>query len=311
MSSYKIVLTHDVDHLALRNVPLLSRKTGSFIKQCVFSNLKKFLKNEINGFTYIKSLLAVLSLPPVKAGWFEDPMARCLRRILEMEKQYGVRSTFYFIPFMRTPGLECQGVPASQYRGADYDVRDYGDLLLGLEQNGWEVGIHGINAHIGANEAAEELQVFQALLPGKKKWGMRVHWLYQPGDLWKNLKKAGYYYDTTFGSNEETGFKDQCFHPFKKDGLWVLPLNIQDGALLAGWHKNLSPARAWEEIRALMDTAKEKQAVLTILWHNASFGPPRYWDGVYRKIIEKGLDDGAEFLTALQAVEKFSARKRQ
>lgn len=300
---YTIVLTHDVDHLAQRNVPLWSRESGSFIKQCIFSNFSRLLKKDINGLTYIKSFLAGKSLPLVKLGVVTDPMAKCLLRILAIEKEYNVRSTFYFIPFKETPGLVHSEEPASMYRGADYDVRKYKKLLEELEEGGWEVGIHGINAHISSDKAAEELEVFKTLLPKKTKWGMRIHWLYQPGDLWKNLKDAGYYYDTTFGSNEEIGFKENRFHPFKKDGIWVLPMNIQDGALLAPWHKHLTREQAWGEIQTVLDMAKEKQAVVTILWHNASFGAPRFWDRLYCKIIEEGRKQGAQFLTALQAVE--------
>ncbi|NIM15929.1 MAG: hypothetical protein GTO45_28345 [Candidatus Aminicenantes bacterium] len=303
----KIVLTHDVDHLALRNVPLWSKASASFIKQCIFSNFSRLLKKDINGLTYIKSFLSGISLPLVKLGIAKDPREKCLLRILTIEKEYNVRSTFYFIPFKGTPGFVRREEPASMYRGADYDVRKYKDLLLELEEEGWEVGIHGINAHISPDKAAEELKVFKTLLPEKTKWGMRIHWLYQPGDLWKNLKDAGYYYDATFGSNEDIGFKENRFHPFKKDGVWVLPMNIQDGALLAPWHKHLTREQAWKEIQTVLDTAKEKQAVVTILWHNASFGAPRFWDRLYCKIIEEGRKQGAQFLTALQAVEHFES----
>jgi peptidoglycan/xylan/chitin deacetylase (PgdA/CDA1 family) len=308
--SYTIVLTHDVDHLAQRNVPLWSRQFGSFLKQCVFSNFSRILKKDIGGLTYSKSLLAGISLPLARLRLVKDPMEKCLRRILALEKEYNVRSTFYFIPYKGTPGFARKGEPAANYRGADYDVKKYRELLSELEAGGWEVGVHGIDAHIGPDEAAAELEVFKALLPEKTKWGMRIHWLYQPEDLWRNLKKAGFYYDTTFGSNHDIGFKEGRFHPFKKDGLWVLPMNIQDGALLAPWHRHLSRAQAWQEIRAVLDIAREKQAVVTVLWHNSSFGAPRYWEPLYRKIIEEGFNQGARFLTARQAVEKFESLEK-
>lgn len=302
--SYTLVLTHDVDHLALHNVPLFSRSSGSYYKRNIISNFSRWTGGHINIGHYLKSLAAAAALPLVQTGLLTDPMRKCLDRILEVENRYGVKSTFYFIPFKETPGFVETGVPAPLRRGCDYDVRLYRDLLTELDTNGWEIGIHGIDAHLGKEEAKKELAVFQSLLPYKQKWGMRIHWLYQPLHLWKTLKEAGYFYDATFGSNEETGFIDNRFRPFIRDGLRVLPLTIQDGTLLAHWHSELSPQDAWTRIRGILDTAKKHRAVVTILWHNASFGAPRFWDGLYRRIIEAGKDDGATFLTALQAVEQ-------
>lgn len=306
-NTYTIVLTHDVDHLSLRDYPLLSRYGMAFVKNALFANFTDLLRGHIGIGTYIKSVLWGFALPAVKIGLVKDPMEQCFQRIQEIEEEYGVRSTFYFIPYKGRPGLEKEGVTASVHRAAAYDVTRYKDLLVSLEARGWEVGIHGLNAHIGVGEAVEELGVFKKLLPSKEKWGIRMHWLYQPPELWKHLKEAGYYYDTTFGSNREVGFMEGRYHPFKRDGLWVLPLNIQDGALLAKWNQNLSQRRAWEVIEPLLESAKEKRAVVTVLWHNASFGPPRFWEALYRRIIEKGKKDGALFLTALQAVEKVNA----
>lgn len=302
--SYTIVLTHDMDHLALRNVPFFSRASGSYLKRNVYSNFLRWTGGHIGAGRYLRSLAAAAALPLVKTGLAADPLRKCLDRILDIENHYRVKSTFYFIPFKDTAGFEEPGVPAPRSRGCDYDVRNYKELLTELDANGWEIGIHGIDAHLGKDEAQNELALFQSLLPNKQKWGMRVHWLYQPPNLWKVLKEAGYFYDATFGSNDDTGFIEDRYLPFTRDGLRVLPLTIQDGSLLAHWHSELSPEKAWSRIREILDTAKEKGAVVTILWHNASFGAPRFWDGLYRRIIEAGKEDGATFLTALQAVEQ-------
>ncbi|UCH96085.1 MAG: hypothetical protein JSV88_04325 [Candidatus Aminicenantes bacterium] len=304
---YTIVLTHDVDHLELRNVPFFSREAGSFIKRCIFSNFLRLFKRDINGLTYIKSFLWGISFPLIKVGLMKDPWKNSLEQILTIEEKYAVHSTFYFIPFKRTPGFTQEHTPAPSNRGADYEVNRYSNFLVTLEERRWEVGVHGINAHIGVDEARKELELFKTILPGGKKWGMQVHWLYQPENLYKHLKKAGYFYDSTFGSNDQVGFKDHRFRPFKKDGIWVLPMNIQDSTLLAHWHKNFSQQQAWKEIQTLLDTAKKQQTVVTILWHNVSFGSPRFWGNLYQKIIEAGQKDGAQFLTALEAIEKLNS----
>lgn len=300
---YTIVLTHDVDHLRLRDYPLFSRYTLSFTKNAVFNNISRLFKGDIGLGTYIKSKLSGFSVPLVKLGIIRDPLEKCFNRILAIEKQYDVRSTFYFIPYKNRAGFDEQGNPAKPNRGCHYDVTRHAETLKDLEDNGWEVGIHGIDAHLGVQQAQEELAVFQKLLPHKEKWGMRMHWLYQPPDLWKNLKRAGFYYDATYGTNDEAGFIDHHYIPFEKDGLPVVPLTIQDGTLMAKWRKRLSVSQAWLEIRTILETARKNNAVVTVLWHNASFGPPRYWDSLYENIIRQGKQDGAQFITALQAAE--------
>lgn len=300
---YTVVLTHDIDHLAMRNVPFFSRSAGSHYKRCIVSNLSRFLREDIDGWTYTRSFFSALSFPLVKLGILADPLAKALLRILKIEEEYGVRSTFYFMPFPNTPGLVKPGEPAEAHRGARYDVKDYGSLLQGMDKNGWEIGIHGINAHISKEDAEKELNVFRAILPNQKKWGMRMHWLYTSDILYKNLKEAGFYYDATFGCNDETGFVEDRYHPFEREGIKVLPLNIQDGSLLAHWREDLAMEPAWKVVKGVIEEAKEHQAVVTVLWHNASFIAPRYWEPLYRRIIEQGKRDNALFLTAAQAVD--------
>jgi peptidoglycan/xylan/chitin deacetylase (PgdA/CDA1 family) len=303
MANYTIVLTHDVDLMGLKDYPFFSKASFSFIKHAIFSNFLRMLKRDIDFFTYMKSFFYGMTIPLIKLGMVKDPIKESISKILEIEKKYNVRSTFYFIPFKDTAGLIKKGEVAPLHRAARYDIKEYNDLLHFLETNGWEVGIHGLNAHISLEEARRELEVFQEIFPEKKKWGIRMHWLYKSENLWKNLKTAGYYYDSTFGFNHEAGFMEDKFFPFKKEGIWILPLIIHDVVLLARWHKKLSQKEAWKEIEKVMENAKEKHAVLTILWHNCSFAPPNYWGDVYEKIIMKGKSDGACFKCAVDILK--------
>jgi len=60
--------------------------------------------------------------------------------------------------------------------------------------------------------------------------------------------------------------------------------------------------QAWPAVQRVLAEAREHQAVVTVLWHNASFEAPHYWEPLYRRIIEQGKRDNAVFLTAAQAV---------
>ncbi len=295
----------------MRSFPWFSRSAASYIKRCIFSNFFRLLKGDISFPLYLRSLLAGISFPLVKLKILRDPFELCLQRILNLEEAAGVRSSFYFIPFKGEPGHKEKGVPAPAHRGARYDIEEYRGILDTIEVEGWETGIHGLDAHTGVAGAKRELERFRALLPDVEKVGMRMHWLFQPPALWANLREAGFYYDATFGSNDVAGFIDGHYEPFRKDGLWVLPLTIQDGTLLADWRRHMSTAGAWKEIEKILDTAKEHQAVVTVLWHNVSFGAPRYWGGLYEKIIARGKQDNAHFLTARQVIDMFDQDQEQ
>jgi peptidoglycan/xylan/chitin deacetylase (PgdA/CDA1 family) len=299
--SYTIVLTHDVDFLSLRSYPLFSRVALSFVKECLAGNLVRLFRRELAFRTYLRSFFWGLGLPFIKLGIIRDPWEKSIDRIMNLERRYGVKSTFFFIPFKNQPGHLDIGQKAPQGRAAQYQLEDYKKMLISLEKQGWEVGVHGLNAHLATEEASRELRPFRDILSSKKRWGMRMHWLYRSPRLESHLKNAGYYYDSTFGSNEAVGFPEGHEQPFQKDDFWVLPMNIQDVTLLARWRKNLPPKRAWAEIESLLDQAKIKRAVVTVLWHNNSFGPPRFWEDIYERILQKGGADGAGFKRAIDA----------
>lgn len=301
--NYTVILTHDVDHVSLKSYPVLSKSTLSFFKRCLLNNLIRMIKGEITFGKYLDSMKWCLLYPFVKLGIVKDPWEKAIYDITTMEKKYGVQSTFFFIPFKDKPGHIKEGIPATG-REAKYDVRDYKDLLCELEANGWEVGVHGIDAHISLKSAREELGVIKSLLPDKEKIGVRMHWLYQSESLWKNLKEAGYYYDATFGSNDEVGFPDGKYQPFKKDNLWVIPLNIQDGTLLGDWHKGLSIKDAWSEIEKVLNIAKKEDAVVTILWHTNIFGVYNYWGELYEKILQKAKSDSAKVMKCIDVINE-------
>lgn len=296
---YTLILTHDVDHLSLRSYPVFSKTTLSFFKRCLWNNLLRTFKKDIRFKNYLDSIKWCILYPFIKLGIVDDPWEKAIFDIVSLEKKYSAYSTLFFIPFPNMPGYIKQGLQAPKGRAAMYDIREYKKLLHKLELEGWEVGVHGINAHISIENAREELNVIKKLLPQKEKIGIRMHWLYQTDDLWKNLREAGFHYDATLGSNDKVGFSNGEYKLIKRDNLWVIPLNIQDGTLLGHWRKGLSIKNAWIEIEKVLNIAKEKNAVVTILWHTNVFGVYNYWGDVYQKILQKAQSDGARIMKCI------------
>jgi peptidoglycan/xylan/chitin deacetylase (PgdA/CDA1 family) len=297
--SYTLVLTHDVDNLSLRSYPVFSRMTFSFLKRCLWNNMVRAFKRDISFRVYLDSIKWAVLYPLVKFGIIADPWERAIYETMALEKKYGVYSTFFFIPFPDRPGSVAHGVPAPKGRATAYDIRRYKGLLQDIESRGWEVGVHGIDAHLGVRQAREEIEVMRALLPFKKEIGLRMHWLYQTKDLWKNLRESGFCYDATFGANGEVGFPEGIYSPFRRDGLWVIPVNIMDSTLLGYWRRGLSQRDAWIEIENILDLAGQKNAVVTVLWHTNTSAAFYYWGEVYEKILNKAVSDGAKVMRCI------------
>lgn len=299
---YTLVLTHDIDFISLRKHPVFSNVTLEFFKQCLWVNFLRTLRGDLQFIQYLDSLRWCAVYPLVKLGLHPDPWERSMDDILNIETRRGVKSTFFFIPFANHHGHIREGIPAKG-RAIKYDVREHGELLQKLERDGWEIGVHGLDAHISVEDARKELEVIKSLLPDKKDFGIRMHWLFQSEKLWNNLKEAGYYYDATFGSNDKVGFPEGQYVPFKKDGIWVLPVNIQEGTLLGYWSKGAPAYDPWEMVESILAKAKEKEAVVTILWHNNAFGVYHYHGYLYEKIIQKAQTDGARICRCIDVFE--------
>lgn len=307
-AAYILVLTHDIDALTLVELPAGRTLTGFFFR-CLADNLVRFLRGHVSSEQYVKSIVAVMEYLKAKRGHGIDPWAKSLDIMLDMERLHDVRSTLFFIPICGEPGVApSNGRPAPRNRAAYYHVGSCKEILRKLVANGWEVGVHGINAWRSAEDARLELQALREACPSQQRIGIRMHWLYAREGMWKCLDEAGYAYDASYGWNDKIGFPGKRYTPFWADrsgGLIVLPLNIQDGALLGAEYANLSPADALRQVRALLAEARRYQAVVTVLWHNTSFTAPRFWGAVYEQVLRQAKSDGAEILTAGQAVERF------
>jgi peptidoglycan/xylan/chitin deacetylase (PgdA/CDA1 family) len=305
---YTLVLTHDIDVLSVVSLPL-GRTLVGFFYRCTAGSLVRLLQGSISLEQYFESVRAALEYLPAKLGLGLDAWANSLATMLSVERAYGVRSTLFFIPIYREPGARPEDArPAPGNRAAHYRLGDQKELLQQMVRDGWEVGVHGINAWRSLEDALSEFRTFSAICPQQHRVGIRMHWLYQRAEMWKHLDEAGYFYDATFGSNDRIGFPEGKYTPFKADGaknLMVLPLNIQDCALFGSSAGGKTEGEAWEEVEKLLHKARLNHAVVTILWHNHSFVAPRFWGEIYERAIRQAKADGAAILTAGEAVARY------
>ena len=292
---YMVALTHDVDSISVRQ---------SSFKSALVTAARCFLSFEM--IAGMKILLA-------KIGMAEDPWL-LFKKWRELEGKLGVRSTFYIIPpFTR----RCvRGY--HQYREIYYTADQ--KELDALRDGGWEVGVHSMNWDDPQAVIKEKEHI-----PGGV--GNRTHWLLHDRDSWGILDAAGYEYDTTFGYDDDVGYRagtTQVYQPENTTNLLELPLHIQDMGLFGKscWALNKDE---WIKIPCLHMTEKTARdylqqfflhmksfgGVITILWHYEDLTAPRTWMiGTYLHLVDIVKKDGAWITTAKNVVNWFRIRRQ-
>lgn len=202
--------------------------------------------------------------------------------IMDIEKKYDAKSSFYFIATDKDP---------IRFR---YDIEEITEELGNIIDNGYEVGLHGGYYSYDNLESiqAEKSRLESAL--GKPVIGYRNHYLrFKAPDTWELLAKAGFKYDSTLGYDDMIGFRNGMCHPFKPFNLNTnkyidlleIPLIIMDGSLFLN-------IKSLEEVfincKKIIDTVEKYKGVVTLLWHNTPFSWParKYRQLLYEKILK-------------------------
>ncbi len=301
-----VCLTHDIDFIGIRQ-HLFDHTMWGFLYRSIVGALRRVLAGRMPITRLLTAWRAAASLPFVFLGWARD-FWEPFSWYLNVEHQ--LPATYFLIPFKRRVGERVPGRHAAR-RATAYDVGDLPEWTTRLKQQGCEVGVHGIDAwHSAAKGRAELARVAGA---GDARVGIRMHWLLSDSGTASTLEQAGYDYDTTGGYNETIGYRhgtSQAFRPFGAKTLLELPLHIQDGALFYPHNLDLPDAEAARQCRLLIDHARSSGGVLTVLWHDRSHGPERFWGDFYISLVETLRSSNAWFATASQAVDWFRARRR-
>ncbi len=294
--SYIVALTHDVDITSVRERRWVS--VGYAVYQCMRKG-------------WVRDAARILG---AKCVIGKDPW-NCFEEWMRFEEELGVRSTWFFLP---EKGKAGEGAPA--IRAGYYDL-DHG-LIKKLTDGGWEVGVHGLDNWRDAGAAREELQRVSGLTGAET--GTRVHWLLFGADSWKTLDETGYAYDSTFGYNDDVGFRAGTMQPYRPRGcgrLVEVPLIIQDGGLFGGktWNSSddggrgaclcLDEEEAMRRCEEVLAYAKQYGGVVTLLWHQVSMAAPKKWGGFYRALVERAVEDGAWVAPVEDVVRWFEVRR--
>lgn len=303
---FAVCLTHDIDFAGIRYHSLDHTMWG-FLYRATVGTLRRMYRGRLTPARCAQSWRAAALLPLVYLGWMPDfwePFDWYLR------VEHGLPATYFLIPFKRRPGVHVTA-PRAARRGAGYDVDDIADSAVRLQQEGCELAVHGIDAWHDAELGRAELARIAALR-GRGRIGIRMHWLCGNEHTPRFLEEAGFTWDASLGYNETVGFLNGSTQPFLPGGattLLELPLHIQDGALFYPTRLDLSEADAWPRCVRLIDEVSRHGGALSVLWHDRSHAPERFWGDFYIRLVEALKARGAWFATAGEVIDWFARRR--
>jgi len=303
---FAVCLTHDIDFVGIRRHKFDHTMWG-FLYRSTIGAMSNFIRGKTSFHRLLQCWKAAIKLPFVFLGWARD-FWMPFEWYLDVEKN--LSPTYFFIPFKRRQG-ENVTVSHADRRGCAYDITDIPDWVARLQAAGCEIGVHGIDAWHSIEKGREELNRV-ASIAGATGLGIRSHWLLRDGNTYGVLDKAGYSYDSTCGYNETPGYRSGTMQVFRPPGateLLELPLHIQDGALFFPGRQELSEAQAERQCTAFIESAEKRGGVLTVLWHDRSHGPERFWGEFYFELLQMLKKRKVWFGTAAEVVAWFRKRR--
>jgi len=211
-------------------------------------------------YDLLKQKRIITAIKALFRGITHKPYYRNIHEILNYHRQYGIKSSFFFIPV--------KGKGRYRIQNADYNIREELELLDLISSQGHSLGLHKSSKE---SSIAEELEQ----LPFSTEYN-RYHFLsHQPHKDWERLEAANISIDASLGFAEHIGFRNSYglpFHPYNpktKEAFKFLevPLMMMDGTLWG--YMGIGPGELGE--RAIRFFEKNRtDCLISVLWHNTS-----------------------------------------
>ena len=195
--------------------------------------------------------------------------------LTEMEEQYGVRSTFFFLN-------ETHKEVSANFMGR-YNIKSnrVTDVIKWLDNKGFEIGLHGSYFSYNNEKLLKSEKDILEQIVGHEIVSTRQHHLNFDRELtWKIHTKIGIKYDSTIGHSDIVG-REQAIRT--EEGLVEIPITLMDTVNMTD--------ECYEEC---MSVAKSG-GIIMLNFHQCHFNEKEYPENVrlYRKIIEKAKADKA------------------
>ncbi|SMO83123.1 DUF7033 domain-containing protein [Gracilimonas mengyeensis] len=225
----------------------------------------------------------------------KDPWDNVLE-ILQLEKELGVSSTWFFIP--------------EQGNGnADYPLRQIEPFAEPILNQKGELALHGsLYSAASGKKLLQEKEMFPRSITGN-----RFHYLkFEPKKFTEVLEKSKLDYDSSLGFAEHVGFRNGFCFPFqpyhisqkKPADFFEFPLMVMDATLRQKNYMGDHPERM-KEVNKVIKEVKKFSGMLSILWHNNYFSECKYagWGEMYINLVKSLQKEGVQFFTGQQMME--------
>jgi peptidoglycan/xylan/chitin deacetylase (PgdA/CDA1 family) len=270
---FSICLTHDIEAL-----------------EHPYSSLRGLVK----GFTQDRSRKLALDYVMGKESARRNPYDT-FERIIELERKYNARSTFFASPMTSKKNTE---------------------LVQTIRDRGWEVALHGTHeSFLLASTLWKQKAVIEQAL-GTKVYGIRHHRLDLRIPRTFELQRiCGFSYDSSFFP-PRYGQK-RLHRPFLAvEGLLEIPLAFMDSDFSEMTLTRFGGLdKAWARIEAILEEFRANEGVCTVLWHPHAFydekndyhkthyGSFEKFAHLYEKILEYGSGNGARMCSCNEISE--------
>ena len=285
-----IVLSHDIDHLGLRDHLrdlFLPKQLGHLVLQN--------LVHRFRPIQALKSCAHIACAPFGRDAW------NVLPDLLNAEEKAGVRST-YFV-------ATCAG------RGIAYREPELREAIAMLAAAGQDVQLHGQHLH-GSTDLRDQVSFLSDLL-GREVRGVRMHYLRIDDSAIDEMEALHLRYDSSFYApvhqRERSG---QIFRPWMlRSGLIEAPLNVMDSTLFSYRALGMDYESAIVYTQRLLDEAARQRGVVTVNLHpnyySATHPDVRSWyDWLLREICTQPDVWVGSFSDYLELVGGASGRAR-
>ena len=268
-----VFLSHDID--AVNSAWLEDGKVA--LKKGRLLTFLKEMKNQITG----------------NPAWFN------FKEIVDLEKEYGARSTFFWIPTDKAiPGVG---------KNADYQIKSL-KMRTELEELSSMGATHGVHKSIDDSSIKEEVDQL-----GLDINANRYHYLkFSFDDLITELNASGLKMDASLGYAEVYGFRNGYSLPFipfdidnmRSSSFVEVPLAIMDATFSR--YQKMDGQKATEEILSFIKE-HEKNAVISVLWHNTHFTDLKYegYPAVYTHILQYLQENEMVSVSPLDIINKY------
>ncbi|NAZ25418.1 MAG: hypothetical protein GU357_06640 [Thermofilum sp.] len=274
---FAVCLTHDIDTIY------------PSWRYTIFTSLKLLSRFQIKAG--VDRLIAKVSETTKNPFWN-------FKKIMEIEKSYDAKSTFFFKATNKDPA------------GWIYDIESLKDVLKDISDEGFEIGLHGGYYSFNNPHALLEEKIRLEKVLGRPVIGIRMHYLrFEIPYTWRMLKDIGFKYDTTFGYPDMPGFRNGICYPFKPYDLYQkeiidileIPLNVMDNTLF-----HIGIEKGWEIVKKIIYYTEKYSGVVTILWHNTTFDNVFWgnWSKFYNKLLHY-LAEKKAWITTAEDIYKY------